>query len=173
MKCTYCKQEIKKEWNFCPVCGNEVKRGSNITDIVNKQLEQLRGMFTPREYERRIEQPRSGVMISITHGFRQPHISVAQERPHTSSYNPKRKLPETVIEPKMDIKRLSDAIVVNVELPGVKSEQDVGLSRLADSIELRAHAGDKGYFKILKIPYRNRLVERSLDNGKLNLKFSI
>ena len=83
------------------------------------------------------------------------------------------KLPKTVIEPKVNIKRLSDAIVVNVELPGVKSEQDVGLNRFPDSIELRAHAGDKGYFKILKIPYRNKLVERSLDNGKLSLKFSI
>jgi len=173
MRCSYCKQEIDKKWNFCPVCGRKIKRDSNVMDMISRRLDQLKSMFISEKYERRIEQPRNGITVSIIHGFRQPRMSIVPERPYETSYRQTRKLPKTVIEPRVNIKRLSDVIVINVELPGVKSEQDVVLNRFSNSIELRAYAGDKGYFKILKIPYRNKLIDKKLEKDNLAMKFSV
>ena len=142
-------------------------------DTMSKHLEHLRSIFTPRGYNRKIEQPRSNIPLSIIHGFREHPIPVVPEKGYEADYRQVKKLPKIVIEPRVNIERSSDAIVVNVELPGVESEQDILLERLANSIEVRAYAGGKAYFKILKIPYRNKLIDKRLENNNLVMKFSV
>jgi len=68
---------------------------------------------------------------------------------------------------------MANEIVVEMKMPDVKSDKDVELNRLSDSIEVRGYGQEKGYFKILNIPRKHTLLEKKLDEGKLVLKFNI
>lgn len=177
MRCSYCNQDIQKKWNYCPKCGARILEKITFSDLVNRQLDHLRRVFRLDEYKSNVQPPRNGIMISITHGFREPHISIIpheiKRQPYETRQVVKRKLPEDIIEPEMEIKRLSDAIIVKVELPGVKSENDIDLNTFSNSVELRAFAGDKGYFKILKIPRKYRLLDKKLEKNQFIMKFAV
>jgi len=54
-------------------------------------------------------------------------------------------------EPKTSIRRLSDKVTYNVELPGVDSLSDVNMVRLEDSLEIKAIAKDCLFFKVLEV----------------------
>ena len=80
--------------------------------------------------------------------------------------------PKEVLEPIVAIKKTSNGIEVSAQLPGVKSEEDVEVNFLPNSIELRAFAGERGYFKILNIPNNFDLIEKNLKDERLRLQFS-
>lgn len=172
MKCSYCKEEVERRWNFCPTCGHSLQR--SFMDTVNKQLDQIRKMFISHSYETGLEEPAPDITISIRRGFREPRIVTPEIiEKNTQPYERRCVLPKSVLEPEMKVKRLPNEIIVSVNLPGVRSEEDINLNRLRNSIELRAYAGDKGYFKILKIPYRSRILEKRLEKDNLMMRFSI
>ncbi|MCF7910409.1 zinc ribbon domain-containing protein [Candidatus Pacearchaeota archaeon] len=54
-------------------------------------------------------------------------------------------------EPTSNMKRFSDKIIYEIDVPGVKSVEDVLISRLENSIEIKALAKDKVYSKLLPI----------------------
>ncbi|HOW36878.1 MAG TPA: hypothetical protein PLK34_01360 [Candidatus Pacearchaeota archaeon] len=73
-------------------------------------------------------------------------------------------------EPKVNIRRLPNKIVYEIELPEVKSLEDVSLMNLESGIEIKAIADKKAYSK--KISVRGLpLVNYKLDEGKLLLEF--
>ncbi len=80
--------------------------------------------------------------------------------------------PKSVEEPKTDVKRLDSKVVVNLEMPGVKSPDDIDIKELESSLEVKATAGDRAYFKILTKPGRFRLTNRGFSRGVLHLEFS-
>lgn len=80
--------------------------------------------------------------------------------------------PKCTEEPKADVKRIGDRVVVDVCMPGVKSGQDVEIRELESSVEVKAIAGDKAYFKILTKPASFRLAQKSFKDGMLHLEFS-
>jgi hypothetical protein len=80
--------------------------------------------------------------------------------------------PTCTEEPNAEVKRIGDSVNVDICLPGVKSEEDVEIKELESSIEVRAMAGDKAYFKILTKPSQFRLSKSSFGNGNLHLEFS-
>ena len=59
------------------------------------------------------------------------------------------KLPRQEAESK--VRRLSGKVVYEINLPGVKNENDVVINELENSIEVKAFAKDKAYFKFLPI----------------------
>lgn len=71
-------------------------------------------------------------------------------------------------EPLTEIRRLSDSIIYELKLPGVKSINDISINRLEDSIEVRAISKTKGYFKV--IPIGLPIKDYSLKKGVLSLK---
>jgi len=75
-------------------------------------------------------------------------------------------------EPKTSVTRSSSKVIVNMEMPGVKSDRDIEVSELESSVEVKALAGDKAYFKILTKPSQFRLAKRSFDRGILHMEFS-
>ena len=181
IRCNYCRGKLDKKWNFCPRCGSQINKRITMFDILRRQMDVLRNlMLRGDEYEPRIQQPRNAITIRIdSRGSREPQVRVfpkpipaAQEEPYQGR-RPERRLTGKIIEPKTHIKRLAKEILITIPLPGVKSDGDVELNVLSDSVEVRAFAGDKGYFKILNIPKNHRLVEKTLSDGKLNLKFTI
>lgn len=177
MKCGYCDQELEKRWKYCPSCGRSLRHQLNISDIVNEQLEHIKKMFGFSKYDKIFVEPNKSIMISISPGFiSRPSISIKPTIPKKSLYEERethvRKMPQTVIEPKTKIKRINNKILVSIELPDVKSENDIELSRLRNSTELRAHAGNKGYFKIVNIPSRYKLIDKQFKNQNLELRFA-
>lgn len=181
IKCTYCRRKLDNGWNFCPNCGTEISKRIGMFDILKKQMDILRNVLTKEDYEsQRTQTVRNAITIRINSGgFGNPHIQIipkpvaVSSEPYRERKQLERKLPEKVIEPEVQVKRLAKEMIFTIPLPDVKSETDIDLILLEDSIEIRALAKDKGYFKILTVPKNYRLIEKSLDSGNLNLKFSI
>ena len=71
-------------------------------------------------------------------------------------------------EPKTSVRRLTDKIIYEIILPGVKSEKDIIINKLQNSIEIKAFAKDKAYFKLIPLafPIKNYYLEK----GKLVLE---
>lgn len=80
--------------------------------------------------------------------------------------------PKTTEEPKADIRRTLTGLIVELELPDVKSEADIDVKELESSVEVKAMAGDKAYFKILTKPEQFHLKGKKFKDGKLVLEFA-
>ena len=75
-------------------------------------------------------------------------------------------------EPKTSVAKTASKVVVSLELPGVKSPEDIEVSELESSVEVKALAHDRAYFKILTKPRQFRLSKKSFQNGVLQMEFS-
>ncbi len=71
-------------------------------------------------------------------------------------------------EPLTKIRRLLNKVVYEIEMPGVKSIKDVSIIKLENSIEIKALAKDKAYFKL--IPINLPIINYNLSKGKLILE---
>ena len=71
-------------------------------------------------------------------------------------------------EPKTDLRRLSKKLVYEIQLKGVSSIDNVSVTKLENSIEIKAIAKDKSYFKI--IPINLPLVDYDFFDEKLTLE---
>jgi HSP20 family molecular chaperone IbpA len=76
------------------------------------------------------------------------------------------KLPK--IEPKTNIRRLSNKVIYEINMPGVKSTRDLSIIQLENSIEIKALGNKKVYFKI--IPINLPIRDYNLSKGKLLLE---
>ena len=88
--------------------------------------------------------------------------------------SPKKELriPELTEEPKTSIRRLESKVVVDIEIPGVESDENVDIKELENSVEVKAITGDRAYFKILTKPSNFRLSEKKFVKGRLHLEFA-
>lgn len=75
-------------------------------------------------------------------------------------------------EPETAVKKTDGSVVVTMKLPGVKSESDVEINQLEESIEVRAFGKERGYFKILSIPHGFAVVSNEFSNGTLRLEIA-
>ena len=106
-----------------------------------------------------------------------------QQRPVTAKKNPVKILPNfseknfkkisqlQKEEPKTNIRRLSDKVVYEIEVPGVKSIKDVSIIKLERSIEIKAYSKDKLYFKTISINLP--ITDYSLSEEKLILELGV
>jgi len=76
------------------------------------------------------------------------------------------KLPRQEAESR--VRRLSGKVIYEIELPDVKSEKDVIVQQLENSIEVKAFSKDKAYFKFL--PVSLPLQKYKLEDEKLILE---
>lgn len=77
---------------------------------------------------------------------------------------------KTTEEPVTSVRRLDGRIVAEIKLPDVKKAEDIELRVLENSIEIRAVAGDKAYFKILTKPQNANVVRREFKKGILTIE---
>ena len=166
MRCPYCNNKIERKWNFCPKCGRRIEKRFGLFDIFSK-------IFS-NEYE---PTRAHEVTINLSPDFNHPMISVKPMKT-SEPYRKKikisnRKFSGDVLEPNTKIKRLGEKIIVDIELPGIKKIDDVQIDRIYDSSEIKAFGKDKGYFKILNIPKKYKLVKKNLNKENLELVFSI
>ncbi len=76
------------------------------------------------------------------------------------------KLPKK--EPSTNIRRLANKIIYELDIPGVKSMEDISITKLENSIEVKALAGNKAYSKL--IPINLPITNYELADGKLILE---
>lgn len=76
------------------------------------------------------------------------------------------KLPRKEAETK--VRRMTNRIIYEIELPGVDSLKNVSISKLENSIEIKAFSKDKAYFKL--IPVSLPILRYGLKEGKLILE---
>ena len=72
-------------------------------------------------------------------------------------------------EPLTNIRRLSNRVVYEIELPGVKSIKEISIIPLESSIEIKAISKDQSYFKI--IPLNFPITDYNFSKEKLVLEF--
>ena len=170
----------------------EIKLPLGFNHLFNSLIKNMNTQFKELESQAKKEQKKSevkkgGISISIsTSGTRPPEIKV------TSFGNiPKFKEKEKQIakkanaiklplsdskkfsgmpkkEPETNIRRLSNKVVYEINMPGVKSMEDVSIIQLENSIEIKAFAKDKVFHKI--IPINLPISDYNLSKGKLVLE---
>jgi HSP20 family molecular chaperone IbpA len=80
------------------------------------------------------------------------------------------KLPGETEEPKTEIRRSGNRVIVDIILPGVKNQSYIDVDELENSIEVKAVAGGRGYFKIIKKPEFSKIVKKTFDDGVLHME---
>jgi hypothetical protein len=156
-----------------------------INSLINQMVRSLDGSFKEIDNSKRnLENPkikRGGFSIKISSGTgRPPEIKVKPLGGKLIDLNLEKKEKKEEVEkeksfskisdkamkriskmekkePETNIRRLSDRIIYEIDLPGVKSIKNVSISKLENSIEIKALAEDKAYVKLIPIsmPIRN------------------
>jgi HSP20 family molecular chaperone IbpA len=170
---------------------NEIKLPMGLNSIFNSLMkklskemdEQLKSNFRETETPKKVN--KEGISISIsTFGNGPPKIKVTQmggkskivqtEKKEKSKQNSftREKIKEFSSlpreEPETNVRRLSDIVIYELEMPGVKSTEDVSIIKLENSIEIKAIGKKKAYAKI--IPISLPIKDYSLSDGKLTLE---
>jgi hypothetical protein len=197
--CPYCgsssNENSKEDWgmlgkNDLLPSNNEIKLPMGLKFLVNTLMKNLNGQLENLEKENRNPNTikKGGISINIsTSGNRLPAIRI-----NPSKNNPKFKqvvkeeiqMPTSFSEknlkkfsnlpreePLTNVRRLSDKVIYEINLPEVKSIEEVSITKLENSIEVKAISKDKAYFKLIPInlPLRNY----NLSEGKLVLELGI
>ncbi len=71
-------------------------------------------------------------------------------------------------EPKTNVRRFSDKVIYEINVPGVKSVKDISIIKLENNIEIKAVSKNKAYSKL--IPVNFPITDYNLSNGKLVLE---
>lgn len=71
-------------------------------------------------------------------------------------------------EPKTNIRRLSDRIIYEILVPGIKDKRNIIINKLPNSIEIKAFTKNKAYFKL--IPLGLPITKHYLEKDKLILE---
>ncbi len=93
-------------------------------------------------------------------------------RPVAEARSRAAKEPAVTEEPETTIRRDNSSVIVEVRVPGVKSINDIDVTELDKSVEVKAIVGSKAYFKILTKPPSYSLKAREFRDGVLKLVFS-
>jgi len=198
--CPYCgnllNENFKEDWgmlgkNDVMPSINEIKFPVGLNMIFNSLMKNLNKQFGELDKERKIRKPKmfkkDGISISIsTSGNRPPKIRVNSFRnsPKFKQVKKQIKMPSNFSqenlkkfsslpreEPLTNLRRLSDKVVYEIDLPGVKSISDISIIKLEKSIEIKAVAEDKAYFKLITISLP--IINYNLSDGKLVLELGV
>ncbi len=123
-----------------------------------------------------IKQSSEGEPLIEVKQFGQGHGQGDEKGPRKSKEEKVRKLPKARIseaeaeklaklprkEPETKVRRLTDRIIYEISLPGVLDEKNIIINKLQNSIEIKAFAKDKAYFKLipLGLPIKNYRLEK-------------
>lgn len=69
---------------------------------------------------------------------------------------------------KSTIRRLPEGLIYEIETPGVSAKKDITLTKLEQSLELKAYAKDKCYVK--KLPSKVEILGMAIKGGKIFLR---
>jgi HSP20 family molecular chaperone IbpA len=198
--CPRCGSRISGDF-FEEIFSRMRKELAEMNKLLEKDIEafDLSPWFRDMEKKKAFVQPKgSGFSIKIIHsGSKEPEVSfrtfgdvdrsklqkemkglgIMEGHGHPSAGKPQE--PKVVIkdsmrteEPRTSVARSAAKVVVDMEMPGVRSDGDIEVSELESSVEVKALAGDKAYFKILTKPSQFRMSRKNFSKGVLHMEFS-
>lgn len=198
-KCKRCSQKVSKKYYYCPYCGTDLKGDAersfepmfNLGFPFNMLVKQIEKQFQEIDSHLGNDLDKAlldsgGISINIDTSSGQPTIRIktnsdqkeAKEKParditkigeisedklHKFSNLPKE-------EPSTKVRRFSNKLVYELNLPGVKSENLV-ISKRENSIEIKAFADNKAFFKL--IPISLPILKSDLKDGLLTLELKV
>lgn len=180
-RCKNCSSKIKPEWVFCPDCGFALKEVKNkdVFQEIDKEFRQIDKMLELKVPKFMIRPPIRGKGVSITitaDNMSPPKIDVQTYggHKHIHHHEPKRqeipvRIPKTTEEPETSIQKVQNKQIITLNLPDVKSLGDIEIKQLSQSIEIKAFAGDKAYFKLIPVP-ANASVNNEFKDGILKIE---
>jgi len=193
--CPYCKAPLKSQSgefgllgknDIEPFEGISLPRGMNtlintLLKNLGRQMEDLERKNNPNLDKPRVKNRGLGISI-YTSSKRAPEIRLTQSNKDkeieeeteivelpTASHKKFLGLPKKA--PKTDLRRFSDKLVYEINLPGVKSIEDISMIQLENSIELKALAKDFVFHKIIPISLPIR--DYDFSNKKFTLELDI
>lgn len=79
------------------------------------------------------------------------------------------KAPKVTEEPETEIQNIGPRKIILIKLPDVKSERDIEIKRLEQSVEVKALTSNKAYFKLIPVPEEAQ-VKKSFSKGILKIE---
>ena len=187
--CNSCGKKIERKFHFCPYCGYLFRKQENEEDfgLIGKDDALLESQFNQelrlplnlnklmnslidqigKEIEVEEGRGQHGFKIQISTGKPQiKHIEQEEAELSEEEITRRKRLPKE--EPKSNVRRLGDKIVYEIHTPEVKSKKDVVITKLEDSIEIRAYSKNKCFHKV--IPLKIEILKYYLKNNTLFLE---
>lgn len=184
MKCENCAKDVKRDFNYCPYCGNRIRKSffSMFKSLFDRgKIEQIKGPVSPFS---EFPMMKGGITIKVTgpKGTKVRKIplgaaetqkipakaKIQRSEPQKSGVKP----PKELIEPESVLKKQGDRFILSFKLPDVKHMKDIDIMKFPHSLELRARVKDKMYFKLMKLPKEASIVNKSFDKGVLTVELS-
>ncbi len=191
-KCNFCGYKINNDWNYCPNCGKPTKDRniegifSGMFEDIEKEFERIDKMFKTSDFDFKSPKIKGGsIHITVQSGTgMEPKVEIRTSGEYkklepeikrrfglqeiTEKEEKQRKVKITE-EPKAKKIMKGNKTIITIELPDVKSEEDIEIKRLEQSIEIKAFAGDKAYFKLIPIP-ENATINKKFKDGILEIE---
>ncbi len=177
-RCKKCKNKLRKEWKYCPHCGESVRFKLKIPNFFSaKHVED-----DMEDFERDIEKMFSAfgfpsVKFNVK-TYRSDGNRILENKrhfkPEIKTSNKKeiiRKISERK-EPKTEVKTMPNKTIISVSLPDVSSTKDIILNKFEESLEIRAYSGKKLYFKVVPVKKDSKIVKKTFKNKKLEIILS-
>lgn len=179
MKCSECGEKIEKKWKFCPHCGEEVhgffsifkKKQLSPEEEMQKMLKPMEGMLKMMGFPK--------INIKVSRGMPMPVMeeqAAAKQKairiPAESSEEESPRRIKEILEPRTKITKVSEGIKYVLVVPGVKNPKDIKIRQLEESIEIKAYAKDKAYFKVIPIKPGSQIIDKKYQEEMLKLVVS-
>ncbi len=193
-KCKSCGEKIKDGWDFCPFCGEETCDkecfGEGIFDDVEDEFKRIDKMFASDFQIPKIDMrmpKNNGISIIISSGTgSEPKIQVRtsggykQLEPQIKKNlgiksieeveRPVKRISKVTEEPEAETKCVGNKQIIQIKLPEIKNFKDIEIKKLEQSIEIKAFAKDKTYFKLIPIPSNCEIVDKEFKNDTLKIE---
>jgi hypothetical protein len=194
-KCKSCGEKIKGEWEFCPYCGEQAKESriemspfENVFEDVEDEFERIDKMFGSEFFDfpkvdMKMPKGGNGINIIITSGTgREPKIEVMTsgnfknlepEIKRNLGVKPLEELVKKIskiTEPEAEIKTSGNRQAIQIKLPEIKNSKDIEIKKLEQSLEIKAFAKNKTYFKLIPIPSNSEIVNKEFKNNVLKIE---
>lgn len=200
-KCRRCGKGLKDEWVACPYCreGSRERRPYDMFENIDKEFERIDKIFGPIFVKfpgMDMKSPFRGgginIVIKSGTGMR-PQVKVNTagqykklepeikrklgvkegiEGTEEERVIRKSRVPKITEEPETKIDKIGNRKTINIKLPDIKNPNDIEIRKLEQSLEIKAFAGDKAYFKIIQIKPNVEVLDKSFKNGVLKIEVS-
>lgn len=174
MICERCGEKLEERWDFCPYCGK--RKFSRTSDefkdlfrMFEKSIKELIGLGSLGEFPFG-----KGFMIEVSREDNKPKLSIREfgETMDQTEEKSKIVIPSDAEIAEPEVKIGKDKRKIEIRLPDIKSEKDIAVKKIGDSIELRAISPNKAYFTIIPLPKYLRLINQRFEEGVLTLNFA-
>jgi hypothetical protein len=188
-KCKKCNADIDEKWSFCPKCGAAVTRAvaipfrininnndfedfGDFDEIFEQTFKEVDKMFKsfgfPGELNLTIRTEGKPAVKKQIPLKKTEHALIKTEQQKQPSLEQRHI--KQVEEPETKMERSPSGLNIELQLPGVGAIKNVSIKKLEESIEIKAYAGDKMYFKVIPISPDADISEKKFANDVLTIK---